>query len=167
MYHRKLITQIPLNRKTHMQDLLKELRRTKIQTLKNFDLPASELEKTYAPGKWTVRELLNHIVDAETVLYDRVRRVISSEGRPVIWAFDQDAWCTGLNYKTFPLKINKSLFLATRAGVEYLVKEQYEQLGTKEFIHSESGLRTLRDEFDKIAWHNQHHLRQIEWALEV
>lgn len=148
-----------------MQDLLQELRQTKIQTLKYFGLPPSDLKKTYAPGKWTVREILNHIADAETVLYDRVRRVIASDCRPVIWAFNQDAWCTGLKYNTFPLRINKSIFLATRAAVEYLVQEHYEQLGKKEFIHSETGLRTLKDEFDKIAWHNQHHLHQIAQAL--
>ena len=148
-----------------MQNLLNELRQTKLTTLKYFDLPDSDLNKSYAAGKWTIRELLHHIVDAETVLYDRVRRVIASEQRPVIWAFNQDAWNAGLNYKTFPLRINKSIFIATRAAVEYLVQEQYEKIGGKEFIHSETGVRTLKEEFDKFAWHNQHHLNQIEMAL--
>jgi hypothetical protein len=34
-----------------------------------------------------------------------------------------------------------------------------------EFIHSETGIRTLREEFDKVAAHNQQHLAQIEMAL--
>ena len=104
-------------------------------------------------------------MDAETVLYDRVKRVIA-EPKSVIWAFEQEAWCQALDYKTFPLKINKTIFLSVRAGVEYLVQQHYEKHGDKEFIHSETGLRTLKDEFDKIAWHNQHHLNQIEQALE-
>ena len=148
-----------------MKQLLSDLRRTKLQTLKYFELSAEDLEKRYAPGKWTVKELLNHIVDAETVLYDRVRRVIA-EPKSVIWAFEQEAWCQALDYKTFPLKINKTIFLSVRAGVEYLVQQHYEKHGDKEFIHSETGLRTLKDEFDKIAWHNQHHLNQIAQALE-
>ena len=148
-----------------MKQLLADLRQTKLKTLKYFDLPESDLAKPYAPGKWTIRELLNHIVDAETVLYDRVRRVIA-EPKSVIWAFEQDAWCQALDYKTFPLKINKTIFLAVRAGVEYLVLQHYEKHGDREFIHSETGLRTLKKEFEKIAWHNQHHLIQIEQALE-
>ena len=148
-----------------MKQLLSDLRRTKLQTLKYFELSAEDLEKRYAPGKWTVKELLNHIVDAETVLYDRVKRVIA-EPKSVIWAFEQEAWCQALDYKTFPLKINKTIFLSVRAGVEYLVQQHYEKHGDKEFIHSETGLRTLKDEFDKIAWHNQHHLNQIAQALE-
>lgn len=149
-----------------MHELLKELRQTKIATLKYFDLSERDLQKTYGKGKWSVRELLHHIADAETVLYDRVRRIIASEHPPVIWAFNQDAWNAGLVYKTFPLKINKTIFIATRTAVEYLVTEHYEKIGGKEFIHSETGLRTLKEEFDKFAWHNQHHLNQIELALK-
>jgi len=149
-----------------MKQLLSDLRQTKLQTLKYFDLPEEDLAKRYALGRWTVRELLNHIVDAETVLYERVKRILS-EPKSVIWAYDQDAWSQALNYKTFPLKINKTIFLSVRAGVEHLVIQHYEKNGDIEFIHSEVGLRTLKDEFEKIAWHNQHHLNQIEKALDT
>lgn len=33
-------------------------------------------------------------------------------------------------------------------------------------VHSETGIRALRDEFDKVAEHNEHHLAQIELALK-
>jgi len=148
-----------------MKQLLTDLQQTQVSTLKYFDLPASALEKTYAPGKWTVRELLNHIVDAETVLYDRVRRVIS-EPKSVIWGFRQDDWCQALDYKTFPLEINKDIYSSVRAAVIYLAEQHYIKDGENPFVHSETGLRTLKDEFDKIAWHNQHHLKQIEKAIE-
>jgi len=32
-------------------------------------------------------------------------------------------------------------------------------------VHSADGVRTLRDEFDKVAAHNEHHLGQIRLAL--
>ena len=139
---------------------------SKNKLLPYFDLPETELNKTYALGKWTVKELLNHIVDAETVLYDRIRRAIAEQPRPVIWAFRQDDWCKKLDYKTFPLEINKNIFVAVRAAVQHLASQHYEIHGDNPFIHSETGLRTLRDEFDKIVWHCEHHLRQIEQALK-
>jgi len=149
-----------------MQQLLNEYQDTQAALLPYFDLAEVDLAKTYAPGKWTVREILNHIVDAETVLYDRLRRVISNE-KPVIWAFDQNAWCNQLDYTTFPLEINKNIFLAVRAGIVYLAKAHYVTNGTREFIHTETGLRTLGEEFEKIAWHCRHHLGQIEAALAI
>jgi len=42
----------------------------------------------------------------------------------------------------------------------------YERDGHREFVHSETGVRTLKEEFDKVASHNQHHLQQIELALK-
>jgi len=32
-------------------------------------------------------------------------------------------------------------------------------------VHSETGVRTLKDEFDKVVSHNQQHVRDIEKAL--
>jgi hypothetical protein len=39
--------------------------------------------------------------------------------------------------------------------------------GHLEFVHSETGIRTLKAEFDKVASHNEHHLAQIgaEWFV--
>ena len=147
-----------------MQQLLKDLENTQQSLLPYFDLPETDLNKTYAPGKWTIKELLNHIVDAETVFYDRVRRVIATD-KSVIWGFNQDAWCKELNYKTFPLAVNKQVFLSIRAAVIYTATQHYVDKSDRPFVHSETGLRTLKDEFDKIAWHCQHHLDQIELAL--
>lgn len=145
-------------------DLLLHLEQTKKETLKFFDLPDKELEKTYAPGKWSVRFILHHLTDAETVLFDRIRRVIS-EPRQVIWAFDQDAWANNLNYDYRSLELSKKMYSATRDGVVYYAGLHYEKNGDLEFIHNETGVRTLKDEFEKVAAHNQNHLNQIHQAL--
>jgi len=61
--------------------------------------------------------------------------------------------------------ISQRIYEAVRDGVIYQAREHYEKSGHLEFVHSETGIRTLRDEFDKIASHNEHHLNQIETAL--
>ena len=145
-------------------ELIKQLENTKQQTLKFFKLTDDKLDKSYAKGKWTVKEILHHIADAETVLYDRIRRIISEE-KPVIWAFDQDAWCKALNYKEMPLIQNEIIYQSVRDSITGLAENFYLKLADKEFIHSETGLRTLKDEFDKVAVHNKHHLEQIAKAI--
>jgi hypothetical protein len=42
----------------------------------------------------------------------------------------------------------------------------YETKGHLEFVHSVTGVRTLKQEFDKVASHNEHHLEQIRLALQ-
>ncbi len=88
-----------------------------------------------------------------------------SEPGQVQWAFDQDAWVTGLNYSQLPLELSRNLYIAVRACVIHQARLHYEIDGAREFVHSESGIRTLKSEFDRIANHNSHHLAQIEQAL--
>lgn len=146
--------------------LLDDLPRTRDETLRYYALGDADLARRNAPGKWTVRELLLHLADSETVLYERVRRVLS-EGRQVIWAYDQDAWARAIPYDRHPLPLARDLYMATRAAVLWFAAEHYVTRGHLEFVHSETGVRTLAQELEKIAAHNEHHLAQIRAALTV
>ena len=145
----------------HIIDLLDT---TRDETLRHYQLGERELDRSYGPGKWSIRFILHHLADAETVMFERIRRILS-EGRRVLWAFDQDAWARGLDYASLPLEISRELYLSSRAGVRYYAASHYVGLGHLEWIHSETGVRTLKDEFDKVARHNEHHLGQIRAAL--
>ena len=70
-------------------EFIDQLDRTKARTLEYFDLSEEDLERSYAPGKWTIRYLLNHLADSETVLFYRIRRVIS-EPNQVIWFYARE-----------------------------------------------------------------------------
>jgi hypothetical protein len=147
-------------------NIIERLAMTRAQTLGYFDLPEQNLAKTYSRGKWNVKKILIHLADAESVLHERIKRIIA-EPRQVIWAFDQDCWCENLDYENDLLELSKSLYLANRQVIIHMAEKYYEKMGNREFVHSGTGLRTLRDEFDKVASHNQTHLKQIEDALKT
>ena len=65
-----------------------------------------------------------------------------------------------------PLDLSRRSYAAARAGVVYQARLHYDRSGHLEFVHSRTGIRTLKDEFEKIASHNEHHLRQIDLALK-
>lgn len=144
--------------------LLRRLEATRDETLALFELGDDDLARTYAPGKWPVRFILLHLADAETVLFDRIRRVLS-EPRQVLWVFDQDAWAKGLDYSRVPLDVSRRVYESVRNAIIYYADLYYEEKGHLEFVHSVTGVRTLKDELDKVASHNQHHLDQIRAAL--
>ena len=143
---------------------IRDLERTRDETLRYFQLPDEDLARSYGPGKWNVRYVLHHLVDSETVLYYRIRRVLC-EPRQVIWYYDQTAWAQGLNYAEVPLELMRPVYETTRAAIMYYAGRHFEKDGDIEFVHSLTGLRTLRDEFEKVASHNEHHLQQIRVAL--
>lgn len=144
--------------------LIREMERTRDETVRYFSLGDAELARTYGPGKWSVRFLLHHLSDSETVFYDRICRVLS-EPRQVIWVYDQDAWAKGLDYEHRPLDISKNVYEPVRAAIIYYAGLHYERDGKLEFVHSVTGVRTLKDELEKVANHNEHHLAQIRTAL--
>ena len=144
--------------------LLKQLAETRDQTLEFYSLNADDLARTYAPGKWPVRFILLHLADSETIFFDRIRRVLS-EPRQVLWVFDQDAFAAGLDYAHVPLELYRSIYASVRNAIIHYADKYYEAKGALEFVHSETGVRTLKDEFDKVVWHNEKHLSQIRAAL--
>ena len=147
-----------------MDELVKKLEQTKIETLDYFDLSDDLLEQRYETNKWNVRFLLHHLADAETVLYDRIRRIIS-EPNQILAAFDQTLWAENLNYSQIPLSLSRNIYSSVRNAIIYYAELHYAGSEKIEFVHSESGIRTLKNEFDKVAWHNLQHLAQIKQAL--
>jgi DinB superfamily len=147
-----------------MMQLIRDLEASRDETLRYFSLGEPDLGRSYGPGKWPVKYILHHLSDSETVLFDRIRRILS-EPRQVLWVFDQDAWAKGLDYSQAPLAIPRGVYESVRAAIIYYADRYYEQKGHLEFVHSVTGVRTLKDEFDKVASHNEHHLEQIRSAL--
>lgn len=145
-------------------DLQQALNESRDRTLAYFDLSSEQLRLTYAPGKWTIKALLHHLADAETVLYERIRRGIANPGQ-VVYGFNQDAWAEELHYDQRPLTLNQQLYQVTRAAVIDLAERYYDSHGQQKYVHNQTGLRNVTDEFHKVAWHNLHHLQQIEKAL--
>lgn len=85
----------------------------------------------------------------------------------MLWVYDQDAWAQGLDYSQVPLDISRRVYESVRAAIIYYAGRYYEQQGHLEFVHRVTGVRTLKDEFDKVASHNEHHLGQIRLALHA
>ena len=148
--------------KTEILNLLTE---TQEATKRYFDLPNQTMDKNYGDGKWNIRQILHHITDAEYVLHVRLKRIIA-EPRQVIWAFNQDDWNNAFNYVSEPLHDKKECFFMCRLMNIKLVKDYFDSHSQKEFIHSETGLRTLGMEMEKLATHNLKHNNQIELALK-
>ena len=153
------------DKNTSVEELIKKLESTQKQVLLYFDLPSKDdLTRQYSPGKWNIRQLLMHIVDADQVLLERISRGITNPGQTV-YGFDPDKWADGLQYRKLSLDVARALFVATRARTIELAQHYYESHGANEYNHNETGKRTVKDEFDKVAWHTEHHLGQMGVAL--
>lgn len=142
-----------------------DLKRDRADALALFAADAAALARPYAPGKWSGRQVLLHLTDANGVLLDRLRR-LQADAKPLLWAFDQDAWGEHLHYGRRDLAVATTLFTATLDTIIELAvlvpPERFERAG----IHSEIGRKTFAEVLAFIHQHNQHHLEQVRAAVQ-
>ena len=51
----------------------------------------ASLQRSPAPGRWSVAQIVAHLADSEIVFAYRIRMILASPGT-AIQAYDQDAW---------------------------------------------------------------------------
>ncbi|MFB3776421.1 MAG: DinB family protein [Bryobacteraceae bacterium] len=120
----------------------------------------AELDYVPGPGKWSVRQILCHVADAEIVAGERFRRLIAEEN-PTLVAYDQDAWARNLDYGRRKVVQALSAFRQMRAGNYELLKSLAEEAFARKGVHSEKGPTTLLDQLRVHARHAEAHADQI------
>src|SRR5687767_4865910 len=59
--------------------------------------PRAALLRPERAGKWSVGQVLRHLVDTEWVYGYRVRKIVAERGSTIV-GYDQDRWADGLRY---------------------------------------------------------------------
>ena len=120
-----------------------------------------EEDFTTAAGKWSIRQIIAHLADAELVGAHRMRQVIA-ENNPTLVAFDQDAWAQNLDYARRKPKQSLETFRRVRAENYELLKELPESAFERTGNHTENGAMTLRRLLEGYASHAESHARQLQ-----
>ncbi len=113
-----------------------------------------------APGKWSIRQVVQHLADSELVGGFRFRMVLAHEA-PELPGYDQDRWAERLHYDEADLSTALSDFaVLRRANLRHLRRATPEDL-QRVMRHSERGDEPLERMIWMYAGHDQVHLRQI------
>ena len=116
-------------------------------------------ERTYAPGKWSARQLLIHLAQAELALGNRARMALTVPNY-VAQAFDQDKWIEKEHSLGGGEALDVFLALAT------MNRALFESLSPADravpLSHPEYGALTVDWIVHTIAGHQIHHLKQLE-----
>ena len=115
-------------------------------------------EQSYAPGKWTARQIIAHLTQTELALTTRVRFAASQDGY-VAQSFDQDAWIALDERTDGPTALDA--YVALRRFNLAMFKALTPAQRTRAFTHPEFGALTPEWVAAQMAGHELHHLRQL------
>ena len=110
------------------------------------------------PGAWSVAALVAHLLDADLVYADRMKRVIA-EDDPVLVAFDQDAWAARLGYDATDVAESLALFTANRRRTAAVLRTLPDADFARAGRHTADGRVNLAGLLATVTNHLDHHLR--------
>ena len=85
-----------------------------------MELPESKALYSYAPGKWTINELLQHIVDAERVFAYRLLHISRNDQTPLA-PFDENSYTLNSRANNKSLAAIKEEFTSVRKATDLLI----------------------------------------------
>jgi hypothetical protein len=118
-------------------------------------LPASVATYRYAPEKWSVNELVGHMIDSERIFSGRALRFARNDPTPQA-SFEQDAYVRAATFDAYPLADLAAELDAVRQATIFLFKHLDEQAWTRTGTanNAEVSVRALAY---IIAGHELHH----------
>jgi hypothetical protein len=122
--------------------------------------PSKDLSEHPVPGKWSAREIVQHLADSETISGHRLRKLLAEE-RPIIHRYDQEAYAVRLRYNERDLEPALEAFRAARATTAQILSHMSDTDWEREGWHTESGRYTAEAWLRIYAAHAHDHAAQI------
>lgn len=122
----------------------------------------AQFERSYASGKWSIRQVLIHLAQTELALTTRVRFALSQPDYAA-QPFSQDDWIQ-LDGRSDARTALEAYIALRRFNLAMFRSLTPAQRG-RTFTHPEYGTLTVDWIANQIAGHDIHHLKQIEQSL--
>ncbi len=131
--------------------------RTWIAGLNPADLNAAPI-----PGKWSVQQLVLHVLDSDLIASHRMKRIIA-EDVPLLLAYDETRFAASLFYEEMDVSLACDLFELNRRQTTDILRLLPDAAFERTGVHNQRGKMTLTDVVQSYIKHLDHH---APFALE-
>ncbi len=112
-----------------------------------------------APGKWSKKEILGHLIDSATNNHQRFIRA-RSEPAPAIW-YDQEHWVAASNYNSMDQAMLIDFWLAYNRHLLHIIRYIPAADFQKTCTMKDGTVLTLEFLVHDYVQHLEHHLAQL------
>jgi len=124
------------------------------------DLSMEQLDSSYRPGGWTIRQVVHHIADSHMNGYIRLKLALT-ENNPIIKPYNEALWAELEDSRTLPVEVSLKLVETLHFRWATLMRSLYPTELNCQFHHPEAGDLSLKKAIGLYAWHGNHHLAHI------
>lgn len=150
-YYGRYVSKVPNN-----VDLISLLREQAMETVSMLQgLTPKQAEFAYAPGKWTIKQVVGHIIDAERVFVYRALR-FARQDKTELASFDENSFVDNANFNERTLPDLLEEFQVVRSGTIHFAKSLDADALTRVGIASKNPV-SVRALLYIVAGHERHH----------
>ena len=141
-----------------------------IDSLENFPqqlfevastLSETQLEVTYRPGGWRVRQVIHHLADSHINAYMRIKLTLT-EDNPVVRPYNEGVWAELPEAKNGDIEMSIAIINAIHHRLVITLRALKFDDFNRKYIHPTANEPlTLSYLVGNYAWHGQHHLAHI------
>ncbi|WP_157563170.1 DinB family protein [Mucilaginibacter arboris] len=142
-------------------DVLEKLSSNQKKTYEFFlSLPPDKADFAYAEGKWSVKEVLGHMIDTERIMSYRLLRFSRADHHPLA-GFNENFYTSKSNYRLRELEDLADEFSALRKANLYLYKNLTEE-ELKRKGKASNAIVSVKALLYIISGHEMHHINIIK-----
>lgn len=159
----------PIGQFTYSAALTKQQRQAAIETIAGAPaklraairgLTPQQLDTSYRPGGWTVRQLVHHVPDSHANAFFRTKLALT-EDEPTIKPYDEKRWAELADARLTAIETSLVLLEAIHERWTHVLRSMQDADFARTLRHPEHGVRTLDWLVALYAWHGEHHVAHI------
>lgn len=121
-------------------------------------LTKQDLLAVPVPGKWSIQQLIVHLMDSHVTAAWRMRKIIAEEN-PLITAYDESRFVERLQYDATDAKMAAEIFRLVQRMTADVLRALPDDAFKRTGIHTENGKVTLESMLNGYIGHVDHHMK--------
>jgi len=123
-------------------------------------LNGAQLDTPYREGGWTLRQVVQHLADAQLNWYIRPKLAVT-EDVPMTKTYAEQLWSELADARTGPIEPSLKIFEGVTERWIIFLNSLKPSDWSRKFQNSEWGTLCVEDVLRAMAWHTRHHTAHI------